>query len=63
MEGVNHIADTARCDFCNGCFTGNYPVDPPKTSGKNRFELPLSQSPKAMKKREMAKNERENNDE
>ncbi len=63
VEGVNHIADTARCGFCNGCFTGNYPVDPPKTSGKNRFELPLSQSPKAMKKREMAKNERENNDE
>ena len=63
IEGVNRIADTARCGFCNGCFTGNYPVEPPKAGAKNRFELPLSQSPKAMKKRALAQNERNLNHE
>ena len=42
VEGVKSIAAESGCDFCVGCFTGQYPVDPPKASGKNKFETKLS---------------------
>ena len=26
LEGLHRIAPEAACGFCDGCFTGNYPI-------------------------------------
>lgn len=41
IGGVKNIAKNANCDFCVGCFTGQYPVDPPQSAPKDKFEAPL----------------------
>lgn len=38
IEATNKIAVGARCGFCNGCFTGQYPIETPDTVEKNIFE-------------------------
>ena len=38
------LADQSHCGFCSGCFTGNYPVEPPCECHQPRCERPLSQS-------------------
>ena len=38
VEGVRSIARESGCDFCTGCFTGNYPADIPTVSDKSEFE-------------------------
>lgn len=43
IEGVKSIASDAGCDFCVGCFTGEYPSPPPRKTGKYRFETKLSE--------------------
>lgn len=43
VESVNKIANGAKCGFCDACFTGNYPVDPPQATDKNKFECKLSE--------------------
>lgn len=43
VEGVKHMADGARCDFCTGCFTEKYPAATPKESSKDKFEMKISQ--------------------
>ena len=35
------LADNSKCGFCNGCFTGKYPVDPPCEQRKPKCEQPL----------------------
>ena len=42
VDYVDKLADQCRCEFCKGCFTGEYPVDPPKAVKKNKFECPIS---------------------
>ncbi|NLO86428.1 MAG: amidophosphoribosyltransferase [Clostridiales bacterium] len=37
------LADQSKCGFCNGCFTGKYPVAPPTDSKKLKFECKLSE--------------------
>lgn len=37
------LARDSHCGFCTGCFTGQYPVDPPRAADKNKFERPLTQ--------------------
>ena len=37
------LADHNPCGICNGCFTGNYPVDPPCDTQKLKFERRLSE--------------------
>lgn len=37
------LADHSKCGFCNGCFTGRYPVDPPQETRKLKFERGLSE--------------------
>ena len=44
VAGVNQIAEGARCGFCDGCFTGCYPVDVPQVVQKNKFERKLSEA-------------------
>lgn len=43
VEGVKQMAQGANCDFCVGCFTGNYPIEEPKTRKKNKFEHKISE--------------------
>ena len=35
---VVRIADQCSRDFCDGCFTGNYPIDVPDDEDKSKFE-------------------------
>jgi amidophosphoribosyltransferase len=38
IEGVRNLAKEAECSFCDGCFTGNYPSEVPKSFAKDKFE-------------------------
>ncbi len=38
VDNAKKIAESARCGFCTGCFTGEYPVEPPKDIRKDKFE-------------------------
>ncbi|MDE5563774.1 MAG: amidophosphoribosyltransferase [Oscillospiraceae bacterium] len=38
VAGVQQIAADARCGFCTGCFTGDYPIAVPKEQPKDKFE-------------------------
>ena len=46
VESVRHIADGARCDFCCGCFTGEYPAVTPKEMDKSKFEQKIKKHEK-----------------
>lgn len=41
QENVLKIAEGAKCDFCDGCFTGKYPIEVPEEMPKDRFESKL----------------------
>lgn len=43
-EGVNRIAEGAKCGFCDACFTGNYVVEVPKEMPKDKFEFKIGSS-------------------
>lgn len=43
IKDLPKLAAGASCGFCNGCFTGEYPVDPPKSTEKDKFEKKLSE--------------------
>ncbi|MDR2605934.1 MAG: amidophosphoribosyltransferase [Oscillospiraceae bacterium] len=47
VEDVKLIAEVPNADFCVGCFTGEYPVEPPQDSGKRKFERKLSEARKS----------------
>lgn len=38
VSDVHQIADGADCGFCDGCFSGSYPIAPPEERAKNKFE-------------------------
>ena len=41
VDAAHRLAgDTGRC-FCDGCFTGRYPIDIPENQGKSKFEQPI----------------------
>lgn len=40
------LAEHAKCGFCNGCFTGKYPVEPAKNQPKLKCERHLSEKGK-----------------
>lgn len=46
VEGVRRIAEGAHCDFCTGCFTGEYPIAVPDEMPKNKFECKISENVK-----------------
>ena len=43
VDCLDKLADHSTCGFCHGCFTGEYPVQPPCKAAKNRFETRLSE--------------------
>lgn len=38
IDGAHKLASNSKCGFCDGCFSGHYPVEIPKDSSKNKFE-------------------------
>ncbi len=42
LEACDKIAAGSKCGFCKGCFTGEYPIDPPVRKHINRFDQPLT---------------------
>ena len=44
VESAHKLANGCGCAFCDGCFTGSYPVPVPKAREKFRFEQKLSQT-------------------
>jgi amidophosphoribosyltransferase len=38
VENVSKIAQGATCGFCNGCFTGKYPVAEPEIISKDKYD-------------------------
>ena len=43
IEGVKNIAENAKCNFCTGCFTGEYPLRVPKEMPKDKFERKIDE--------------------
>ena len=41
LEACDKIASGSRCKFCKGCFTGEYPIDPPVRKHINKYDQPL----------------------
>lgn len=39
---LDKLADHDCGGFCTACFTGDYPVEPPKATRKSRFETPIT---------------------
>ena len=46
IDSVKRIAEGCQLDFCVGCFTGEYPVEPPACKAPDRFARKLSQRDK-----------------
>ncbi len=42
VEATNNLAQNSVCGFCNGCFTGKYPIEVPKEQPKDKFEEKLN---------------------
>ncbi|MEG1549371.1 MAG: amidophosphoribosyltransferase, partial [Ruthenibacterium sp.] len=42
IADLPRLAADSTCGFCDGCFTGKYPVEIPKNTSKNKFEQKLS---------------------
>lgn len=43
VDATNKLAEKSDCGFCNGCFTGVYPIEVPKEQAKDKFEEKLNQ--------------------
>ena len=46
IDGAHKLASNSKCSFCDGCFSGNYPVDLPKNQNKNKFEQKIKKADK-----------------
>ena len=43
VEATKKLADKSQCGFCDGCFTGKYPIRVPEEQPKDKFEEKLNQ--------------------
>ncbi len=50
LEACDKIAAGSKCKFCKGCFTGEYPIDPPARKHINKYDQPLTIEQKNKKK-------------
>ena len=41
LEGIKRVAEKSNCEYCVGCFTGEYPIPVPGEHGPNKFESAL----------------------
>lgn len=44
IEATHQIAAGADCGFCDGCFTGDYPIRVPEDAPKNKFEMKMGRT-------------------
>ena len=42
LEACDKIAVGSKCEFCKGCFTGEYPIEPPVRKHINKYDQPLT---------------------
>lgn len=42
VAATKMLAENSCCGFCDGCFTGSYPVEVPKEQPKDKFEEKLN---------------------
>ncbi|MBE5810772.1 MAG: amidophosphoribosyltransferase [Clostridiales bacterium] len=42
LEACDKIAAGSKCKFCKGCFTGEYPIEPPVRKHINKYDQPLT---------------------
>ncbi len=42
VDAAHRLAGDSGCSFCDGCFTGRYPIEIPEDQGKSKFEQPIS---------------------
>ncbi len=45
IDTLNNLAPECPLGFCDGCFSGNYPVSPPTMQHKSKFEQKLEEEP------------------
>ena len=43
VKSTHELAKESGFDFCDGCFTGHYPIPTPKQQSKDKFEEKLTQ--------------------
>ncbi|MGN1481936.1 amidophosphoribosyltransferase [Porcipelethomonas sp.] len=43
VDKVQKIAENAKCNFCVGCFNGQYPIEVPKEMPKDKFERKIGE--------------------
>ena len=41
IDAAHRLGGDNGCKYCDGCFTGHYPIDIPTGQGKNKFEQPI----------------------
>lgn len=46
IDAAHNLAGNNGCKYCDGCFTGKYPIDIPAGQGKNKFEQPIHEKDK-----------------
>jgi len=44
IDNVVKIAENAKCSFCDGCFSGNYPIPEPAVVPKSKYDLKIGES-------------------
>ncbi len=42
IDATHHLAENACTEFCDGCFTGKYPVEVPSEMPKDKFETKMN---------------------
>jgi amidophosphoribosyltransferase len=43
IGNVKAIAENAKCNFCDGCFSGKYPVEEPETIPKSKYDYKIGE--------------------
>ncbi|MCL2800842.1 MAG: amidophosphoribosyltransferase [Treponema sp.] len=43
IENASKIAENAKCGFCDGCFSGNYPIPEPLINKKSKYDKKIGE--------------------
>ena len=47
LDACEKLASASRCGFCKGCFSGDYPEEPPRVQRKHKFEQRIHEKEEA----------------